>query len=71
MSDLSQFVQLPISGDLWRAPQRNENGEAIPRPDTVDVSNLPLARGNNSPDVAAILMAELQTASAPKPAAGK
>lgn len=60
------LVQLPNSGDLWRAPQRDADGNVIERADNVDISNLPSARGNLTPDQQAILMAELQRTSAGK-----
>lgn len=52
------LIQLPM-GDLWRAPERDENGDIVPRKDNVDASNLPRP-GKMTPDVAAILMADLQ-----------
>ena len=55
---MSNLIQLPM-GDLWRAPVRDEQGNIVARKDNVDASNLP-QRGKMSPDVAAILMAELE-----------
>lgn len=58
--------QLP-NGDLWTAPTleltKDEAGNVIdlaiiPRKDTVNVQNMP-AVGKMSPDVAAMLMADL------------
>lgn len=60
---MSELIQLPM-GDLWRAPIRDEQGQIVPRKDNVDVRHLPQA-GKMTPDVAAILMAELQAKAAP------
>lgn len=49
--------QLPNSGDLWSPPIRDEHGNHIPRPNTVDLSNLKRPIGTSSPDVTAGLMA--------------
>lgn len=59
----NDLVQLPM-GDLWRPPVRDAEGNIIPRKDNVDASHLPRA-GKMTPDVAAILMAELQAKAAP------
>ena len=58
---MSDILQLP-NGDLWRKPTINTDGSAepsAPRPDTVDISALP-AKTTMSPDVAAILMNDLE-----------
>jgi hypothetical protein len=54
-----ELTQLP-NGDLWRAPVRDEQGNIVERPDSVDLSALPPMKANMSPDVAAMLMADLQ-----------
>lgn len=58
------LIQLPM-GDLWRAPVRDEQGNIVARQDNVDIKNLP-AVSKMTPDVAAILMADLQAKAAPK-----
>lgn len=57
MNDPREMIQLPM-GDLWMPPQRDEAGEIIPRAPTVSTANLP-SPSKMTPDVAAILMAEL------------
>jgi hypothetical protein len=58
------MIQLPLSGDLWLAPEFDADGNIVPRADTLDMKNMPLP-GKMSPDVAAILMHDLAQKSAP------
>lgn len=58
------MIQLPNSGDLWTAPTCTVNEETgllemSKREDTVNLDNLPQV-AKMSPDVAAMLMADLQ-----------
>ena len=54
---MSNMIQLPM-GDLWIPPKYDEDGNIVPRPATVSTANLPTPT-KMTPDVAAILMAEL------------
>lgn len=58
---MRNFTQLPVSGDLWMAPEVDKDGNVIPRADTVSVADMPV-RAKMTPDVAAILMAEFEAA---------
>ena len=53
------IVPLPLSGDLWRPPVFDADGNITPRPDTLDATKLPEQAVSRSADVQAILMAEL------------
>jgi hypothetical protein len=56
-------VHLPLGGDVWRPYQFDEQGQIIPRTDNVSAVPGPVLEAR-SPDVQAILMAELDAARA-------
>lgn len=58
MSDERQMFQLPM-GDLWRPPVLDEQGNTVERADSVKAP-LPGERPKHTPEVAAILMRELE-----------
>ena len=54
------MIQLPLSGDLWVAPTRDEHGKIVPRPDNFKIGPMPQARATMTPDQAAMLMAQIE-----------
>lgn len=62
MINLPNLVQLPLSGDLYRPPQFDADGNIVQRPDTVaaipEGMNASVL-GRMSGDVAPMLMAEI------------
>lgn len=51
------LVQLP-HGDLWRAPEHNENNEVVERKNTVEAPSVRLAPVGMTPDQMAAIMHE-------------
>lgn len=71
---MSHYVPLEMSGDLWVPYQYDKDGNQVLRPDNIAPAPPAAASAGilaRSPDVAALLMQELQAAKALIPAPTK
>ena len=64
---MKEMIVLPLSKDLWIAPEYDKDGNIVARKDNVSTANLPQP-SQMTPDQMAMLMAQVQAATpAPKP----